>query len=158
MTQRQQHTHLLIKLTGCAILFVITSNDSLAATYCTFTSVSPVSFGVYDVFAASPNNNGVGSITIDCKGAGNHTFDVTLSEGRSHNYASRAMKSGINQLNYNLYTSAARNEVWGDGTGTSQVMVYKNQPTTLSIFGQITAGQDVGVGIYADNITAIVNF
>jgi spore coat protein U-like protein len=158
MISRHQHTHSLARLAGCTALLALASPASLAATYCTFTSVSPVSFGAYEVFSTFPNNNGVGSLTIDCKGAGNNTFVVTLSAGRSHNYALRTMTSRTNQLNYNLYTSAERSVVWGDGTGISQVMVTKNKPTTLSIFGQIPAGQDVALGIYTDSITATVNF
>jgi spore coat protein U-like protein len=69
------------------------------------------------------------------------------------------MKSGANLLNYNLYTSAARNVVWGDGTGGSNTMsATANGSTTLNIFGQIPASQDAAVGTYTDSITATVNF
>jgi spore coat protein U-like protein len=69
------------------------------------------------------------------------------------------MKSGRNSLGYNLYISAARNVVWGDGAGASSTMIVnKNRTTTLSVFGQIPAGQDVAVGIYTDSITIIINF
>jgi spore coat protein U-like protein len=69
------------------------------------------------------------------------------------------MRNGGNSLGYNLYTSASRNVVWGDGTGGSSTMIVnKNRNTTLSVFGQIPAGQDVAVGTYSDNITTIINF
>jgi spore coat protein U-like protein len=69
------------------------------------------------------------------------------------------MKSGANTLTYNIYTSATRSIVWGNGTGgSSKQTAYKNSTTTLSLFGLIPAGQDVANGIYTDNFIATVNF
>lgn len=130
-----------------------------AAPSCAFNSLIPVSFGVYDVLSASPNINGVGSITIRCQGGGPSTFVVSLSTGQSNSYASRVMTSGGNSLNYNLYTSSGRTIVWGNGTGGSNTRtVSRNTTTTLSIFGKIPAEQDVAVGGYLDSITATVQF
>ena len=143
----------------CAAWLALLSQSSFSATSCAINSAGPVSFGAYDVLSPSPNNNGVGSIRIDCRGAGNNTFDVSLSAGQSHSYALRQMTSGGNRLNYNLYTGADRTVVWGDGSGASRVMtVVKNEPTTLSIFGQIPAEQDAAIGTYTDPIVATVNF
>ena len=127
---------------------------------CSFSSVTDVGFGVYNVFDILPNSSGVGSISISCRGSGSeHGYDVTLSRGQSHSYTSRIMKSGANILNYNIYTSASRTIVWGDGTGGSHTQTaYKNSTTTLDLFGQIPAGQDVANGIYIDNLIATVNF
>lgn len=126
---------------------------------CEFRSLIPVSFGVYDVLSASPNINGVGSITIRCEGGGPSTFVVTLSTGQSNSYASRVMKNGGNSLNYNLYTSSGRTIVWGNGSGGSNTRTAnRNTTTTLDIFGKIPAEQDVAVGSYLDSITATVNF
>jgi spore coat protein U-like protein len=140
---------------GAAIL----SAAAFAKPSCSFNSSAPVSFGVYDVLSAMPNVNGVGSITIKCQGDGPQTFVVGLSRGQSNSYALRMMKSGGNALNYNLYTSTQRTRVWGDGTGGSTTMtVERNSKTTLSIFGEIPAGQDAATGIYLDNIAATVDF
>ena len=142
---------------ACTVL-ILFSQAALADTSCTIDSVSAVNFGTYDVFSPQSNNNGVGSLTISCRG-GNSAIIVELSSGQSNTFVSRAMRSGRNLLGYNLYTSAARNVVWGDGTGGSSTMgINKNRTTTLSVFGQIPAGQDVAVGTYADNITTVVNF
>ena len=150
-------TRLPVKL--CAALLVCVPVVSAAATDCAFTAVAPVNFGAYDVLATAANDNGVGMISIDCKGAGIGTFEVMLSTGYSLNYTTRVMQSGANRLDYNLYTSADRSVVWGDGTGQSQLMtVTKNKPTTLSVFGHIPAGQDVAIGMYSDMITVIVYF
>lgn len=141
------------------ISLVLLAPPVLAATSCAFNSTNPVSFGAYDVFAATANNNGVGSLTIHCSGGGKANFVVSLSTGQSNSYASRVMKSGGTSLNYNLYTTSGRTVIWGDGTGGSSTRtVPRNSTTTLSIFGRIPAGQDVAVGTYLDSISATVEF
>ena len=145
----------LRRLTAAAVCALL-SQAALAA--CTI-SATAVSFGGYDVFAATPNNNGVGSMNIVCTKGKSPPFAVRLSTGQSNSYASRLMNSGADSMNYNLYTSAARTVVWGDGTGGSSVMTAAERSTTaLSIFGQIPAGQDAAVGAYSDSITAMVTF
>jgi spore coat protein U-like protein len=69
------------------------------------------------------------------------------------------MRSGRDVLNYNLYTSAARDVIWGDGTGGSSVMsTPKNQDVNLDVFGSIPEGQDPAVGTYSDIIVISVEF
>jgi spore coat protein U-like protein len=139
------------------IAWLLALTPAYAASSCSFRSVSSVSFGAYDVFSPLANNNGVGSLSIKCTGGANSV--ITLSTGQSNNYASRVMRSGGNLLNYNLYTSTAHGQVWGDGSGGSSVAATVNNGTsTLNVFGQIPAGQDAAVGIYTDNITVTVNF
>ena len=138
------------------VLLVILSQASLAA--CTI-AATPVSLGSYDVFSTSPNDNGIGTLTIVCGGGPGNNYLVTLSMGQSGGYTTRVMKSGANPLNYNLYTDAARTTIWGDGTGGSSFMTAaKNATTTLNVYGRIPAGQDVPAGSYTDNITATVTF
>ncbi len=125
------------------------------AANCSIATTS-VAFGTYDVFAASPNDSGTGTVTVDCKGS---SGEVTLSTGQSGVYASRKMTSGANALSYNLYTSAARSTIWGDGTGgSSSITAGKNATTTLTVYGRIPAGQDAAAGTYTDSVTATVTF
>jgi spore coat protein U-like protein len=141
-----------------AALFIVLIQTAFADTSCAITSVSAVNFGAYNVFSSLANNNGVGSITLRCQGGGSG-FLVTLSSGQSNSYDLRIMRNGGNKLNYNLYTSASRTVVWGDGTGASSAMsVNRNSNTTLSVFGQMPAGQDAAVGTYTDSITTIITF
>lgn len=132
------------------------SPGAVAAVTCTV-SATPVIFSAYNVWDPFPNNSGIGSVTIDCKGGGGGS--VRLSTGQSNSYALRTMKSGANTLHYNLYTTAARDLVWGDGTGGSSfITTGKNDAVTLSVFGQIPAGQDAAVGDYTDSVTVFVEF
>lgn len=126
---------------------------------CNFKSATGVGFGLYNVFDLLPNTSGVGSLTIACQGGSGSAYDVSLSTGQSHSFTSRSMKHGAMTLSYNIYTSAARSLVWGDGTGGSSTQsAYKNTTATLTLFGQIPAGQDVANGIYTDTLIATVNF
>jgi len=129
-----------------------------AQAYCRFTSVSPVGFGAYNVFSKLPNNSGIGSVTIDCNGFGAPNMAVALGTGQSGTYSFRAMNNGANRLIYNIYTSASRTIIWGDGSGGSSALFVLQNGATLSLFGQIPEGQDAGVGIYTDTITVTVNF
>lgn len=125
---------------------------------CQFTSVSDVNFGAYNVFSRSPNNDGVGSLRIKCQGSAKPST-VMLSHGQSQSFTPRTLRSGNRSLNYNLYTSASRTMVWGDGSaGTSTMTAGKNAHTVLDVFGSIPEGQDPAVGNYTDNIVVTVNF
>ena len=146
------------KKAACWLLLAAALLPSAARTDCQVSSVGDVGFGAYDVFSKVPNRAGAGTVRIKCQGGG-HGADVKLSRGQSHSYTTRLMRSGNDSLEYNLYTTAARSVVWGDGSGASEVMtVDKNQTTTLSIFGSIPEGQDPAVGNYADSILISVEF
>lgn len=153
--QKRYALHCILPL----LMILLLPSASFAAASCIFNSSAAVSFGSYNVFSPLPNNNGIGSLVIQCKGGGGPTFSVTLSAGTSNSYATRVMMNGANTLNYNLYTSTARSVIWGDGTGGSSIIaVGRNSTTTLSIFGQIPAGQDAAVGIYTDSIITTITF
>ena len=120
-----------------------------------------MNFGSYDVFNASPTK-ATGSITYSCKAVNKTDLMVmNLSAGSSGTFANRTLRSGGNVLNYNLYSTAANSQVWGDGTGTTYQLVVdpsdKNSHT-LTVYGTIPAGQDAGVGNYSDTITVTMNF
>lgn len=137
-----------------ALIFVM---SNVYAQTCSFTTVTSVNFGAYNPFSATPDNS-VGALTVACTGNGGPTPTISLSKGNSSTY-SRFMQSGVNQMLYNLYTNAARTQVWGDGSsGTTTVQVPKKATTSVNVYGQIPAGQDVAVGSYTDSIVATVNF
>lgn len=142
----------------CAGLWAALSHSAVSAPKCSFATASSVDFGTYSVFEVTPNNFGVGTIAISCQGGGG-PFKVSLSTGQSHSFSARDMQSGASHLSYNLYTTAARSVVWGDGSGGSSALpAGRNTTTRLDIFGQIPALQDAAVGTYTDSIVATVDF
>lgn len=135
-----------------AALLVLPSVQALAA--CQFNTIASVAFGNYDVFALAATT-GVGSIRIS--GCGGAPFTAALSTGSSGSYVARRMTSGVNTLNYNLYTNATRTTLWGDGSGGTSTM-SSNGSTTFTVYGQIPAGQDAAAGAYADVIVSTITF
>jgi len=122
-----------------------------------------VAFGGYDPQSGS-NDDGVGTIDVGC-----HPSDgaptVSLSAGSSGSFAARTMLSGGSGLDYNLYTTSARNVVWGDGFGGSVTVTLTGGSVsagtrryTRSVFGQVPASQNVPAGSYGDTITLTVTF
>jgi len=125
---------------------------------------------VYNPVAVLPTD-GAGTLTLQCTwsgsgGAEHVTYVVTVSTGLSGTYAAGAMASGANTLTYNLYTDAARTQIWGNGAaGTSvwngNMNVSNGQPVrtaTAIDYGRIPSGQDAAAGAYSDTITVTVNF
>lgn len=143
-----------------------------AAAYCLFlagsvhaactVSTTGIAFGGYDVFVTVPRDS-TGSVTVSCDR--NPPTDVTVAigpSGTSGGFNPRMMRhaSRTDRLNYNLFTSAAMNVVWGDGTaGTSTVVLFKvnkNRPQSATIYGRIPPGQDVPAGSYGDTLTVTI--
>src|SRR5215831_10431939 len=92
-----------------------------AAVTCSVSSAG-VSYGVYDpLSAAALDSNGTLSVTCSIAfpplvQTVNYTVGFSTGSG---SMLARRMTSGANQLNYNLYTTSSRNQVWGDGNGST---------------------------------------
>ena len=129
-------------------------------------SVAPVAFGNYSTTASSPTD-AVGAITVGCQATVSLfiSFSIALSSGSSGNAMARYMTSGADTLSYELYTSSARTQVWGDGgNGTGQinsgyllqalVTLAQNYP----VYGRIFARQRSVPGSYTDSILITITY
>ena len=141
-----------------AALLALLSAGPAAA--CTISSTA-VAFGAYDPTSATADL-GVGNINLDCRK--NDTPVISLGRG-SGTFAARRMSSGANTLNYNLFTTAARTIVWGDGTSGTVTVVPQagaSTPTRKAhsavVYGRIPAGQNVKAGSYSDVVVITVTF
>lgn len=146
-------------ITLCAVAF---ATPASAVEVCTFSVVSGVGFGTYDVFNALPTTAN-GSITYQCAGlpVAGKVVTLLLSRGAAPTYTPRFMVNGAQHLQYNLYLDAAFSKIWGNGTGTTSIYsatTLNGVPTLVTIFGRITAGQDLTAGIYKDTITVTMNW
>jgi spore coat protein U-like protein len=139
-----------------------TTNLSVTATVsnnCTI-STTTVAFGAYDpvVTNASTALDGAGGVTIACTKGASSTIGLGLGSNASG--ATRRMANGSNYLTYELYKETGRTNVWGN----SGVDLYTPAaapsfaPRTFSVYGRVTAGQDVPAGSYSDTVVATVNF
>ncbi len=139
---------------------------------CTIT-LSPINFGVYDPIETTANVDINGNVRVGCiltivEAAGfGALVTISLSTGSSGSYAPRTMRQGATSiLQYNLYITAARAIVWGDGSGGTQVVsgsvggLLSGQPNprNFPVFGRLPPAQNPAVGVHTDTITVTVTF
>jgi len=125
-------------------------------------ATTSVNFGNYDVFSSFYLDS-TGTISVDCNNQENRPMNIkiTLTAGNSGKFSPRQMSSssGSDRLSYNLYSDPSHNTIWGDGTGGSSVVtsvVDRTSTINALVYGRIFPGQNVGVGIYNDQLTATV--
>ena len=145
-----------------AIAAAALASAAPAGAACTI-SATGVAFGAYDPQSISPDDS-TGTVNVDCKST-DPAPTVALSTGLSGSYAPRRLTAGSFSLGYNLYTTTARNIVWGDGTAGTVTQTLSGGTTSggrrlyaQSVYGRITAGQNVGVGSYSDTIILTVTW
>ncbi len=154
-------------LAGFAVAAAVTlASAGAKAEVCTV-GTSPVAFGLYDPLAAGPLDT-TGNVAVTCTSVGNALvlYRVDLGTGQSGTYNTRAMTNGVSQLNYNLYTNAARTLVWGNGTGGTRriwniyflLPIGNTQTDNHTVYGRIFPGQNVSVGNYLDTLIVTVTF
>ncbi|HEY9467582.1 MAG TPA: spore coat U domain-containing protein [Vicinamibacterales bacterium] len=126
---------------------------------CTISATS-VNFGSYNVFNGSPTDS-TGTVTYRCNGSA-HNITIGLTQGAGASFNQRQMQKGSESLTYNLFVDASRTNIWGDGTGGTSVYSIANPPNNtnvnLTVYGRVTAGQDVSAGTFSDTVTAVINF
>jgi spore coat protein U-like protein len=123
-------------------------------------ATAPVAFGTSNTLATAID--GQGSVTVTCTSTGG-SYDIAFNGGTTPTgtIAQRKMvHSGGNTINYNLYTTATRNVVLGDGTnGVKLTGTGNGSAQVYPVFGQVAAGQDPkAVGSYSDSVTVTVSF
>lgn len=143
--------------------FQVTAN---VVASCRITSTTDINFGAYD--PADVNNTTAldanGNIAVRCvKGT---TANVAIEQGANPAAGStcaapaRQMAGGADRLAYAIYQDAARTTLWGCDPSNDQTFTAATvlTPTTLTTYGRIPAGQDVGVGAFADTVNVTVTF
>lgn len=126
-------------------------------------SATGVSFGTYDPLTQSAAK-ATGSVTIACDLSLDAlpAFAVSLSSGSANRFSPRAMRSGASALSYDLYTTAARTSIWGDGTSDTETRSYDGLlvlgHVEFTIHGAISPGQFVSAGAYTDTIIVTIEY
>lgn len=118
-------------------------------------------FGIYTPSSLTDNINGTNTVTATCTLGVPYSIGLDAGIGTGATTASRKMTraGGTELLEYSLYQSADRLVVLGNTLG---IDVITGLGTGLAIghtvFGKITAGQNVPVGNYVDTVTATITF
>ncbi|PFH12092.1 spore coat protein U-like protein [Collimonas sp. PA-H2] len=150
-------------LVSLGMLALPLSAHALLAT-CTV-SATGITFPAY-TSPGGGNADSTGDVAVTCTAtlvAGTGSYTIALSTG-SGTYATRTLKSGVNILNYNIYTDSARSIVWGDGSGTTQTesdsYLILLTPTTrhYTPYGRIPGAQNKPAGTYTDTVTVTITY
>lgn len=152
------------------LAFAIPSIQSQAATATSVMAVSatvltacvvvatPLTFGSYDTTAGAVDASA--TVNVTCTGGANYTIALDTGAGTGATFASRKMTSGLNLLNYSVYSDTTHATVWGDGTLGSSVASGTGSLGTVShtAYGRIAGSQAVNAGVYADVVTVTLNY
>lgn len=130
---------------------------------CTVTAL-PVSFGSYNPVSGAAVD-AAGEVTVLCTAvlSINVGYSIRLSTGGG-TYAPRRMSLLTHTLDYNLYTSAARTTVWGDGSGATSTVSDSYALALLAVtrqypvYARIPGSQNVAAGAYTDTIVVTVDY
>ncbi len=139
------------------VVCLLVAATAAEADQCTVSTTS-VNFGSYNVFDTT-HKDSTGTITLRCNG-GASNVKVEIGRGGSPFVAYRFMNKGLELLFYNLYQNASRTIIWGDDSGSDYYVGNppNNRDVTLTVYGRITAGQDVSSGSYGDSVTVTVQY
>jgi len=147
-----------------AIIFLFYAPHVLAAASCSISVPAPINFGVYDAFSSTPNDAG-GQVEVCCADTpppNNVPVTVSLSEGSSGSYSQRKMFNDATPLDYNIFYNVPHTEIWGDGKTDGTSVWTRNIPAgqcrDKDMLGRIPISQNQPPGLYADTITAEVEF
>lgn len=129
-------------------------------------SATPVAFGGYNTFSGTATDT-TASVTVTCSALVSIAvvYTVKFNGGVGGAIGSRRMSNGVSSLFYQLYTNGGRTTVWGDGTGGSQYVLdgYLLQVATpviksYTVYGRISALQNVTYGAYTDTVTILLSY
>ncbi|MBA3511577.1 spore coat U domain-containing protein [Sphingomonas sp.] len=162
----------MLALTGAAVAAIAAqpalaadATGSLSATAtvtsnCAVTTTA-VAFGNVNV-TLNANVDGTGGISVTCTNGTAWTAKANAGSGSLATISSRKMTSGLNLLDYTLYTDSGRLTIWGDGTtgnGSTITGTGSGNAQATTIYGRIPSGQTTKpVGSYADTVTVTVSY
>jgi spore coat protein U-like protein len=155
-------TALLGAAPTAALASTASSTMSVTATVtanCTV-STTALAFGNVDTTSGS-NVDSTGSLSIRCTNGTAWAASAGVGSGSGASFANRRMTAGANLLNYNIYTTAARTVVWGDGTSSTATIpgTGTGNAQSVTVYGRVASGQtSVPAGAYADTISVTVTY
>jgi spore coat protein U-like protein len=154
----------LLALAGSAQAGTKTATFAVSASVAAncFVSAADMSFGAYTGIADVDTSS---DVTVRCSKNAPYTLALSAGTTAGASYAPRLLTDGTDTLQYNLFTTGARNTVWGDATGGSSTVsgtgAGLGNTITHTVFGRIpdnVTNQAAGVGNYSDSITVTVSY
>ncbi|MDG2514381.1 spore coat U domain-containing protein [Sphingobium yanoikuyae] len=149
---------LLTGLAGTAQAATTTTTFPVTATVikACVVSATALAFGNYDPTATGPTD-ATSTLSILCTVGTTYTVGLTAGTASGATVTTRKMSSGSNLLSYALYQDSAHTTNWGNTPATDTAAATAPVGTNaLTVYGRITAGQNVPIGSYSDTITVNV--
>lgn len=109
-----------------------------------------------DYLSGQPNDlDAVGSINfIDCTG----NLLVSLDGGGSGSVTDRRMRSGENDMTYQLYRNPSRTAIWGSGAEAREITLLDTHSGVIPVYGRVPGLQHVPDGLYTDIVNITLTF
>jgi spore coat protein U-like protein len=153
----------LLALAGAAQAATKTASFTVSATVGKNCTISAANLALGE-FVGDNNLTAESDITVRCT-AGT-AFDIALDDGGTGSYAGRRMVGpGGDFLVYNLYTDGTYGAVWGDNSGTTDLVgglgAGMAVPITRTVYGRLLAADNVAAveaGAYSDTIVATITY
>ncbi len=153
----------LLALAGAAQAATKTASFTVSATVGKNCTISAANLALGE-FVGDNNLTAQSDITVRCT-AGT-VYSIALDDGVTGSYAGRRMVGpGGNFLVYNLYTDNTYGAVWGDDTGTTDVVGGSGtgmaNALTETVYGRLLAADNVAAveaGAYNDTIVATITY
>jgi spore coat protein U-like protein len=153
----------LLALAGGAYAATATTTFNVTATVapnCTV-AASPLGFGAYTgVDITTPTS----TITVNCTALTGYGIALDVGTGGG-TYTARTMTNGgTGTLVYNLFTDAARTSVWGDDSGSTDIVTDTGAgmgtPKLHTVYGSLLAVDNPNAqsGSYASTINVTVTY
>jgi spore coat protein U-like protein len=141
---------------------IVEQTGTMGRKSCAIAGVTPITFGNYDPTTGNSIDT-LALIAYKCGNSNVRSIDVRISLGPGGaGTFERRMTGGRDVLRYNIYLDAARNIIWGDGTGGTEVFeratAPNNQLTYVPVFGRVFSGQDVAADAYSDHLVVTLDF
>jgi spore coat protein U-like protein len=135
-----------------------TGNFSVTATVSAYCSISATSmaFGTYTGAVL----NATSSVNATCTNTTAYNLSLSVGTATGATVSNRSMTGpSSNLLGYALYSNSGMTSIWGNTIGTNTVVGKGiGSQQTVTVYGQIPAGQYKVPGSYSDTITATVTY
>lgn len=132
---------------------------ALVVSNCTVANTA-LAFPNYDsTLATDTDGSSAVGITVTCLGSSN--YEIALNRGANASGDTRRMANGGTFLEYELYTSDARDTVWGDGTTFGSIVSGSMGVAGANshiVYGRIPALQSPTTGTYTDTVLITVTY
>ncbi len=141
-----------LAISGVYMAATKTNNLNVTASVvanCNITSVTDISWGVYDTTSLTPLDAN-GDLTFRCTKNTNYKAYIT---------GVRSMAgAGADNLTFNLFSDAGHTTAFPIDNSGAPTNAASNAPISKTVYGRIPATQDVGVDSYTIALVAMVEY